>query len=215
MKGLLIKDFRLIAQRKMFLIAMLLCAVALGLTDSGTSFIIYYFTIIGAMFTTSTISYDEYDNCFPFLFTLPATRKQYVTEKYLFGLVTVTVFDIFATVAAVVITLSKGLPVTSDLFISSIAVIPVSMIMNSFSLPVMLKLGLEKGRIGLYIILIPVIAAVTAVMKSASLNKKFFELISYADAHHILTGVILGAVSLTIIMISYLITADIMKKREL
>ena len=41
-----------------------------------------YVTFIFTLFTVSTISYDEYDNGYPFLFTLPITRRQYVNEKY-------------------------------------------------------------------------------------------------------------------------------------
>ncbi len=215
MKGLLIKDLRLILQRKMFFALMLVCTAFLGMTDSGPSFIIYYFTIIGAMFTSSTISYDEYDNCFPFLFTLPTTRKQYASEKFLFGFLATLCSDIFSTLAAVIITLVKGTPITKDIFIASLVIIPISMIMNSVSLPVMLKLGLEKGRIGLYIVLVPVIVVVTAVMKNDALNGKFNEMLSYADAHEILTGVILGAAAIAIIVISYIICTDIMKKKEL
>ena len=40
-----------------------------------------YVTFIFTLFTVSTISYDEYDNGYPFLFTLPITRRQYVNRK--------------------------------------------------------------------------------------------------------------------------------------
>ena len=46
MKGLLVKDFRLFSQRKMFFILLLICAAALGTTDSGSVFTIAYFTMI-------------------------------------------------------------------------------------------------------------------------------------------------------------------------
>ena len=59
MKGLLVKDFRLFFQRKMFFILLLICAAALGTTDSGSVFTIAYFTMVTAIFTTSTVSYVD------------------------------------------------------------------------------------------------------------------------------------------------------------
>lgn len=46
--------------------------------------IVGYCTMFGMLFTVNTISYDEFDHGYLFLFTLPVTRKDYVLEKYVF-----------------------------------------------------------------------------------------------------------------------------------
>ena len=91
MKGMLIKDFRLLKNQGKTLILMLLAvAVFMNLiTDVGPSFVVGYITIIFSLFTVSTISYDEFDNCYLFLMTLPVSRKNYVNEKYLFALLSI------------------------------------------------------------------------------------------------------------------------------
>ena len=88
MKGLLIKDIRLLKGQSTILLALLvLVAVFMGVvSDVSSFFVVAYITIFFSIFVASTISYDEYDNGYLFLMTLPVTRKKYVNEKYIFGI---------------------------------------------------------------------------------------------------------------------------------
>ena len=88
MKGLLIKDFKLMMMQKNFFLSIIAIAVVLTVFVKNPSFIIGYLTFIGSVFTLSTISYDEFDNGNAFLFSLPITRKLYALEKYVFGFLT-------------------------------------------------------------------------------------------------------------------------------
>ena len=91
-KGLLIKDFQLMKNQGKILIAIFVVIAAFGIfADGNSSFLTAYFTIFVALFTTSTISYDEYDSGYLFLFTLPISRRGYVTEKYVFGILSVLI----------------------------------------------------------------------------------------------------------------------------
>ena len=64
MKGMLIKDFRLLKnQGKSLLLMLLVVAIFMNfITDVGPAFIVGYITIIFSLFTATTISYDEFDN---------------------------------------------------------------------------------------------------------------------------------------------------------
>ena len=89
MKGLLIKDIRLMKSQGALLLAILiLAALFLGVVslDVEPFFVVAYITIFLSIFVASTISYDEYDNGYLFLMTLPITREKYVNEKYIFGI---------------------------------------------------------------------------------------------------------------------------------
>ena len=82
MKGLLIKDFQLMKNQGKILIAILVVIAAFGIiADGNSSFLTAYITIFLALFTTSTISYDEYDSGYLFLFTLPVNRKICVRDS--------------------------------------------------------------------------------------------------------------------------------------
>lgn len=61
--------------------------------------------MICSMFSLSTISYDEFDNGNAFLFSLPITRKGYVIEKYIFGIMLGVISLILSTIIACILTL--------------------------------------------------------------------------------------------------------------
>ena len=91
MRGLIEKDLRLTISRKQTLLIFFIMALVMGMTMDGT-FIVGYLTMLGAILAVGTISYDEFDNGYAFLMTLPFERKTYVTEKYLFCLCMEAVF---------------------------------------------------------------------------------------------------------------------------
>lgn len=210
MKGLLVKDFRLFFQRKMFFILLLLCAVSLGMTDSGPIFTIPYFTMVTAIFTTSTVSYDEYDNCYPFLFTLPVTRKQYTQEKYIFGFLTGLAADITSTIAAVIVSLLKGDVLSKEILFTAIGVIPVFLVINAFSLPPMLKYGVEKGRICMFIIGALIFVFANVVMRADKSSENLPEIFD----NIVLLVAIISAVTIAVVTVSYLISLKVMQNKE-
>ena len=66
MKGLLIKDLQLMKNQGKGLIAILLVvAVFLGMSGMSPGFVTSYITLVFSIFTATSISYDEFDNCFP------------------------------------------------------------------------------------------------------------------------------------------------------
>ena len=71
MKGLLIKDFKLMKNQKNFFFIMIFIAAAMLFAEFESTFVVSYFTMIASMFVLSTISYDEYDNGYAFLFSMP------------------------------------------------------------------------------------------------------------------------------------------------
>ena len=87
MKGLLIKDFKLLKNQKQFFLTVSMMGIIFLVVSNNPDFVISYITIMISIFTLSTISYDQYNNGMAYLFTLPITRKEYVGEKYVFGLI--------------------------------------------------------------------------------------------------------------------------------
>lgn len=84
MKGLLTKDFRILAGQKRYFTIIILIALIFLCSGQPAQIIVGYCTMFGMLFTVNTISYDEFDHGYLFLFTLPVTRKDYVLEKYVF-----------------------------------------------------------------------------------------------------------------------------------
>lgn len=86
MKGLLIKDLKLIMTQKLliFIVGGVSCYLLVtGKAEFGMS----YMAFILAILVINTINYDDHDNGMSFLLTFPISRKIYVIEKYLLGMI--------------------------------------------------------------------------------------------------------------------------------
>lgn len=93
MKGLLIKDYKLLMLQKKTFLLMLLIAICMNFAmQDNPGFIIGYLTFFAALMANTTLSYDEYGNGIIFLLTLPVTRKTYVRSKYVGNLLLLLTF---------------------------------------------------------------------------------------------------------------------------
>ena len=148
MKGLLVKDFKLMKGQQSFFIIVVLVSILTAVVSSP-SFVIAYLSFIGSAFTLSTLSYDEFDNGNAFLFSLPITRTEYILEKYGFALITGGAFWLAGIVIAIITQAFKNPSATKDIIIDALAVLPVLFIILAVMFPFQLKFGGEKGRIAI------------------------------------------------------------------
>ena len=149
MKGLLIKDFQLAkTQGKMLLIVALVIGVFMEIAGMSEGFVTGYITIIMSVFAATSVSYDEYENCFSFLLVLPVSRKEYVNEKYVFsGILIFSAWLVGLTVGSV-FRIIRGEPVLSvEWLAGGFSYITVAVVFLSLMLPLRLKFEGEKGRV--------------------------------------------------------------------
>ena len=149
MKGLLIKDFQLAkTQGKMLLIVALVIGVFMEIAGMSEGFVTGYITIIMSVFAATSVSYDEYENCFSFLLVLPVSRKEYVNEKYVFsGILIFSAWLVGLTVGSV-FRIIRGEPVLSVEWLAGcFSYITVAVVFLSLMLPLRLKFEGEKGRV--------------------------------------------------------------------
>lgn len=149
MTGLLIKDWKLLKNQGRFFLFMLVIAVTVILAgpEGYSNFMTSYMTFVFSIFVLSTLSYDSYDNGMAFLMSLPVSRKTYVREKYVFGLLMVF--------SSWMITVSLRLAVYSvrfsqaeawELFPADLVYLVIVLIFIGYSLPVRMRYGSEKGQ---------------------------------------------------------------------
>ena len=91
MKGLLIKDIKLIKTRGIFILFVVAAYAVLQLGAGNIEMSVGLTTLILSIFSITSITYDEYDNGMPFLCSLPITSSGYVREKYVFGFALATI----------------------------------------------------------------------------------------------------------------------------
>lgn len=221
MKGMLIKDFRLLKnQGKSLLLMLLVVAIFMNfITDVGPAFIVGYITIIFSLFTATTISYDEFDNCYLFIMTLPVTRKKYVNEKYVFALLSIVCTWVLGTVLGTILLLAQPAAEmnAADWLGSCIGYIFAAWICVSIMLPIRLKFDSEKSRYANFIMIAVVFIAAFLVssvidylpMSIVEAGKEWLYGLSAGGVLGIAGGITVAAV-----IISYLCSQHIMAKKE-
>lgn len=153
MKGLLIKDLRLMKNMGNSMAVILLVAVGMSFYSSDMSFIVVYMAIIGTTLTSSTISYDEFDNGNAFLFSLPVSRKDYVLEKYLFFLLMCGGGWLLGSVVFIVAGTVRGGLAPVEGLMTALAMLPVAICLNVVLIPLRLKFEAEKSRIAQIVVM--------------------------------------------------------------
>ena len=217
MKGLLVKDFKLMMLQKNFLLLILAIVIGMMILSDDMVFPIGFMSFIASLFTVSTISYDDFDNGNAFLFTLPITRNNYVIEKYFLGLLFGCIAWILATVLGIIVTVSKDILPVTDLVQSSLIILPMMIVVQAIMLPFQLKFGGDKGRIAmigafgaLAVISIVIVKGAEAIFK--------VDLISLLDnLPTVSMGVFLAItiiIALLMLLISTKISLSIMNKKE-
>ncbi len=152
MRGLLEKDLRLTLCRKQTIMLFLFMTLVMGMSMDG-SFLVGYLTMLMMMIAVGTLNYDEFDNGFAFLMTLPFDRKTYVREKYLFCLLMEAAGWCAGTALYAVMNAVRhgGADLIGELPML-LAVIPAMFLSTAFMIPLLLKYGPEKSRIVLFVV---------------------------------------------------------------
>lgn len=107
MKGLFVKDLKLMMSQKNFLLLILAIVIGMMIFTDDVIFPLGFLSFTVSLFTVSTISYDDFDNGNAFLFTLPITRNHYVSEKYFLGLLLGCIAWVLATILGIITTIER------------------------------------------------------------------------------------------------------------
>ncbi len=149
MKALLYKDFLVAKKYLKMLLLMDLIFVAVSIFGSSeTPFLTIFPLVMCAPSVTSLISYDERFRFDRSCDMLPVSRKMQVDEKYLLALGYVVVIFLLCAVGV----LKKTAGAERTLMLTAMAaagLLPVALL-----LPIIFKVGAEKGRIFYYVIYI-------------------------------------------------------------
>lgn len=216
MKGLFIKDLRLMKNQRNFLITLALMFLVLIVTGVDASFFMGYVPFLLLIVTMSTITYDEQDNSMGFLMALPVSRQTYVLEKYLLS-VSFGVGGFAVTFVIFLITeKAEGSSMTFENYLLIFMGFLVFVILFlSLMIPIQLKFGSEKGRMVLFAIFFGIIGLVYLVNKVLTVD--FTQTAFYQTITQLPMGILM-AMALVLFVIFVFISAKIslgvMKKKE-
>lgn len=153
MKGLLLKDWYMMRNycRSYLLIAAVFIAVSLYSNDN--LFFIFYPCLLCGMIPVNLLGYDERSRWMQYSGTLPYTKTQIVSAKYLIGLLAQVTILIVTGIAQGVKMTVAGNFVFGEFVVLMLLMLIVATLTSSISLPFIFKLGVEKGRTAYFIMI--------------------------------------------------------------
>lgn len=190
MKGLLIKDWKLLLRNQKSFLVIMSVMMVLYMAIGNPVFVISYTPMLCVFVALSTITYDMFDNGAAFLFSLPFSRKDYVREKYIFsGLITLTAWVLLV----------------------------MAILLMGVSVPLQLKFGAEKSRVVVILVMAVMFGMVIGFFKGMEiLNLKPQQILSIFYNMNTLLLALAGIVIFLVLMcISYHTSVRIMQKKEL
>ena len=150
MKGLLLKDLYMM---KKYCKAYLLIAVvfiAVSFASSENLFFIFYPCLLCGMIPINLLGYDERSGWLEYSETMPYTKGQIVSGKYLIGLGTQIAILLVTGIAQAIRMSISGAFLLGAYLVLMMLLLIMSLIASSVALPFMFKLGVEKGRMAYY-----------------------------------------------------------------
>lgn len=206
MKGLLIKDYYMLMKYfRTYVVIIGVMAIVTLFSTPAPLFIIYP-VLMANMLPVSLVNYDEMSRFDRYYQTMPISKTQYVSAKYLMSLIfQILSLIIFTAAYSISLIRSSQFEVVAIMTIASYMIILVS-VLPSILLPFVFKFGSEKGRM-FYLL-------ITAIFVGASmylLNNDTLLMIDMSTIGFVRAFIM----SMLIYGISWFISIKIYKKREI
>ena len=208
MKGLLLKDWYMMKMYCKSYHFIAIVFVALSFVSNGNMFFVFYPCLLCGMIPVNLLGYDERSRWVQYIGTMPYTKAQVVSGKYLIGLlVQITMLIVIGVVQAVKMMLAGDF-ILGDFTVLMLLILIVSTLTSSIPLPFVFKLGVEKGRSAYYVMIGFVCGA--SVLAS-SLFRGYFG----TDIEPNVVLVMLAVVGIGIYIFSWYMSIVFYKKREI
>ncbi len=208
MKGLLLKDLYMIRHYYKSYLLIAVVFLILSVSDTGNLFFAFYPCLLCGMIPVNLLGYDARSRFTQFSATLPVTRAQFVSAKYLLGLCA-------QFIVLIVIGITQGIKMSvcgyftvGEFTANMLSVLIISLLSAALPLPFIFKFGVEKGRVAYYV-------TIGFVCTSSVLFARFFKggLSGRVPASTVFTVLFISAVGLY--ALSWYLSVIFFKKREL
>lgn len=208
MKGLLLKDWYMMKMycKSYHFIAVVF--VALSLVSNGNMFFVFYPCLLCGMIPVNLLGYDERSRWMQYSGTMPYTKAQIVSGKYLIGLLAqLTILLVMGVAQAVKMMIADDF-VLGEFAVLMLLMLIVSTLISSIPLPFVFKLGVEKGRTAYYVM-------IGFICGASVLASSLFRGCFGTDIKPNLVLAILAVVGIGIYIFSWYMSIVFYKKREI
>lgn len=207
MKGLLIKDTYMVNKYCRPFLLLLIIFLVISCFGKGNLFLSFYPVLLVSLIPVNLISYDEKEKWNTYVLTLPYTKKDYVTSKYILGFIFIIVSIILSAITQL-ISASINDSFTFSSYFSMLAIMFfIGIVGPSILMPFIFKYGAEKGRIAYYLVII-LLCVLISITTGSDIN-----LSAYFSEIGIIT--LLIGLGIIIYTLSWLVSVRIYNDREL
>ena len=218
-RGLLEKDFRLFFRQGGNLFCVLaFVALFFTLTEKKTAtFIAIYIPSVIAVYAGNTISYDENNHGYMYLFSLPVNKEMYVREKYIFSFImTVCGWCMGVICAGIAALINLEEVLNLEMLAMEVITFFVVQAVAGIMIAIRLRFEGEKGRIVLpiAILIIFAICYTTGSILKTNLELKESILNVIGGAGDLEIAIALIVLSLLVWYASYKYSMRVMRKKE-
>lgn len=207
MKGLLLKDFYLSWRYCRAFLVIVAVFLAVSFTGDDNIFFLIYPIMIASVIPMTLVSYDEHDKWTAYSGTLPYTKTQLVSAKYVVGLCFGTVAFLISMAATTVRMMLGGGFVLEQFAVVGTALLVLGCLGPALILPYVFKYGAEKGRVAFYIT-VGVFSGVAAVLAGMGFQIQ-------TVAHGLWPLAVVAGVALALYALSWWLSIRFYQKREL
>ena len=158
MKGLLLKDWYMMKKYCRYYLFVSIGFIILSMMSSGNMFFVFYPCLLCGMIPVNLLGYDERSRWTEYVGTLPYSKTQIVSAKYLIGLFTqITMLTVICITQGVKMGV-EGSFVLKEFLVLMMLLLIMASVASSLTLPFVFKYGVEKGRV-VYYVMIGVVCA--------------------------------------------------------
>lgn len=204
MKGLLLKDFYTIfKQTKIFLILIVVFSVMPGYNMAA-------FAIMYASFLPITaLAYDERSKWDTLAAMMPYSHRQLLMSKYVLGYCTMAGAAVLAFIVQTFLAATRHRALATEDWMALVMVMCIAVIVQAILLPVMFKVGVEKGRLVFFVLVGGI------VLVGTLLGSRLASALESATALRLSTVLlVLLAAAMAVNVISIAVSARIYRTKE-
>lgn len=202
MKGLLLKDiYTLTKQMKVFLVVLAVFCCIPGYSVSA------YAIIYAAMLPITALAYDERSKWNRYAAMMPYTAKSMVLSKYILGYAAVLLASLLAITAEGIAGIIRHTALSPDEWLSYLMFVCIALIMLAINLPLMFRLGVEKGRIFFFI------TVAIIVVGGLALGDRITDWLDSAAVSPQFAAMVFAAAAVLINLVSVLLSIRIFQKK--
>lgn len=209
MFGLMKKD--LLMLKSNFKLWLVLIFIYGAMAYQGQMSLMFLLPFMSIVIMISTFSYDTFNKWDAYACTLPSGRKNSVRAKYLATLIILTLTITVITIISLLITFSQSKTVDpSSLLIEILSAGFATTLIESLMYPAIYKLGVEKARVGVFILIVAV-ALIGSILSKIINFKPILAKLSILNNYWFL---ILSVLIILMLFFSYKISLHISSKKE-